>query len=191
MNGLALRSFRRRAQIIFQDPYGSLNPRLTAGDVLDEVLRVHRSQLEGPARRARVLELLDRVGLEARHADQLPHQFSGGQRQRIGIARALAVEPELIICDEPVSALDVSIRAQILNLLVELQEELGLTYLFIAHDLAVVRHLSDRVAVMHRGHIVETAPTEELFRSPQHAYTQKLLSAMSSLAPGHWSAGIR
>ncbi len=173
-----LRTLRRRVQIIFQDPYSSLNPRMTVGGMLDEVLRVHRAGGGREGRRRRIGELLDRVGLLREHADRYPHEFSGGQRQRIGIARALSVEPDLIICDEPVSALDVSVQAQVVNLLDELQEELGLTYLFIAHDLALVEHVSDRVSVMYLGRIVEEAPVGELFRSPRHPYTQALLSAI-------------
>ena len=172
-----LRAFRRSAQLIFQDPYASLNPRMTVGQILGEPLALH--DLVPPSgRRARVEELLTLVGLEPRFARRYPHEFSGGQRQRIAIARALAVEPKLIICDEPVSALDVSIRSQILNLLRDLQDRLGLSYIFVSHDLAVVKHIADRVAVMNLGAIVETAETQGLFASPRHPYSRALLSAI-------------
>jgi oligopeptide/dipeptide ABC transporter ATP-binding protein len=177
-----LRAFRRDAQIIFQDPYASLNPRMTVGQILTEPLALH-ALVPPAARRQRVEELLRLVGLEPRFARRYPHEFSGGQRQRIAIARALAVEPKLIICDEPVSALDVSIRSQILNLLRDLQDRLGLAYIFVSHDLAVVKHIADRVAVMNLGGIVETAEAEALFASPRHPYSRALLSAIPVPTP--------
>ena len=173
----ALRTARRELQIVFQDPYGSLNPRMTVGAMLAEPLRLH-GLARGREVRQRVETLLDQVGLRPEHARRFPHEFSGGQRQRIGIARALAVEPQVIVCDEPVSALDVSIQAQIVNLLQALQQQHGMAYLFIAHDLAVVRHIADRVAVMYLGRIVETAPVAQLFAAPRHPYTRALLSAV-------------
>jgi ABC-type oligopeptide transport system ATPase subunit len=172
-----LRRVRRELQIVFQDPYSSLDPRMTVGDIVGEPLAVHRVGSRRD-RRVRVRELLDVVGFDPTFVNRYPHEFSGGQRQRIGIARALALSPRLIVCDEPVSALDVSIQAQIINLLKDLQAEFGLTYLFIAHDLAVVRSVSDRIAVMHRGTIVETGPAETVYTKPQEEYTKALLASV-------------
>ena len=176
--GEELRKMRRRMQMIFQDPYASLNPRMTVGSIIGEPLEVHGIGANKRERQERVQELLKTVGLNPYFANRYPHEFSGGQRQRIGVARALAVNPAFIVCDEPISALDVSIQAQIINLLEDLQEELGLTYLFIAHDLSVVRHISDRIAVMYLGKIVELADRDDLYENPMHPYTQALLSAV-------------
>ncbi|WP_287127972.1 ABC transporter ATP-binding protein [Candidatus Cyanaurora vandensis] len=173
-----LLNFRAKAQIVFQDPYSSLNPRLDIGDIIAEGMTIHLKDLTKTQRTARVQELLETVGLPNSASSRYPHEFSGGQRQRIGIARALAVNPQFLVCDEPVSALDLSIQAQVLNLLIDLRERFNLTLLFISHDLSVVRHLCDEVAVMYLGRIVEQAPTEQLYRSPQHPYTQSLLSAI-------------
>jgi len=175
------RPMRREMQMIFQDPFGSLNPRMTIQDIVGEALEIHFPQMQRGERKDRVADLLRQVGLEAEMMTRHPHEFSGGQRQRIGIARALAVKPKFIVCDEPVSALDVSVQAQIVNLLQDLQEELGLTYLFIAHDLAVVEHISDKVLVMYRGKIVEEAPAKQLYEAPAHDYTKKLLAAVPRL----------
>ncbi len=174
----AFRPLRREVQMIFQDPFGSLNPRHTIFQIISEALEIHFPKMSRRQREERVADLLKQVGLKPEMMHRYPHEFSGGQRQRIGIARALAVEPKFIVCDEPVSALDVSVQAQIVNLLQDLQEQLGLTYLFIAHDLAVVEHMSDQVLVMHHGKIVEAAPAEQIYASPQHDYTRKLLAAV-------------
>jgi oligopeptide/dipeptide ABC transporter ATP-binding protein len=177
-NAQELFDFRRQAQIIFQDPYASLNPRMTAQDIIAEPLRIHHAAEESQIPSI-VAHLLDLVGLSRTALSRFPHEFSGGQRQRIGIARALAIKPRFIVCDEPISALDVSVQAQIVNLLKNLQKEMGLTYLFIAHDLAMVKYISDRVAVMYLGHLVELAPAQELYSHPLHPYTQALLASIS------------
>jgi oligopeptide transport system ATP-binding protein len=182
LEGDSLRQLRRQMQVIFQDPYGSLNPRMKVGDIVGEPLRVHRLA-EGKEYRARVAELLQAVGLSAAMANRYPHEFSGGQRQRIGVARALAVRPALVVCDEPVSALDVSIQAQTINLLEELQSQFSFSYLFIAHDLSVVRHISDRVAVMYLGKIVEIASKADIYDNAVHPYTRALLSAVPIADP--------
>jgi oligopeptide/dipeptide ABC transporter ATP-binding protein len=179
-----LRKLRRQMQIVFQDPYSSLNPRMKIGQIVEEPLIIHRCGSPGE-RRTRVTELLELVGLAAEHADRYPHEFSGGQRQRIGIARAIALGPKFIVCDEPVSALDVSVQAQVVNLLQDLQEQLGLTYLFISHGLPVVRHIANRVGIMYAGKLVEMAAVDEVFCNPLHPYTRLLLSAVPSPDPDH------
>lgn len=173
-----VQAFRKKAAMVFQDPYSSLDPRMTVADIIGEPLDVHRLYPTRAERRERILELMGHVGLNSEHASRYAHEFSGGQRQRIGIARALAVDPDFVVCDEPVSALDVSIQAQVINMFEQLQDELGLTYLFIAHDLLVVRHISDRIAVMYLGRIVELADAEELYQRPLHPYSKALLSAV-------------
>ncbi len=179
LNGSDLQEYRKKIQMIFQDPYASLDPRLTVGDIIGEPIDIHDIfNNEKQKRQERIYNLLNQVGLSKDHASRYPHEFSGGQRQRIGIARSLAVEPELIVCDEPISALDVSIQAQVVNLLEKFQEELGLTYLFIAHDLSMVQHISDRVGVMYLGKMVETTKSAQLYKNPLHPYTKALLSAI-------------
>lgn len=172
-----LRAYRKKIQMIFQDPYASLNSRMTVGDIIGEPMDIH-GIASGDERQQRIYDLLERVGMSKEHASRYPHEFSGGQRQRIGIARALAVNPDFIICDEPISALDVSIQAQVVNMLEDLQKELGLTYLFIAHDLSMVKHISDRIGVMYLGKLVELADADELYNNPNHPYSQALLSAI-------------
>lgn len=175
--------YRRKMQIVFQDPYASLDPRMTVGDIVGEALDIHKLYESKDDRHSKIIGLLERVGLNSEHANRYPHEFSGGQRQRVGIARALAVNPEFIVCDEPVSALDVSIQAQVVNMFEELQDELGLTYLFIAHDLSVVNHISDRIGVMYLGHLVEMADSDELIFHSMHPYTRSLISAIPIADP--------
>ncbi|ARK24400.1 peptide ABC transporter ATP-binding protein [Sporosarcina sp. P37] len=184
-------ALNRKMQMIFQDPYASLNPRMKVLDIIAEGLDIHGLVKGKKERKQRVIELLETVGLNREHAERYPHEFSGGQRQRIGIARALAVDPEFIIADEPISALDVSIQAQVVNLLKELQEEKGLTYLFIAHDLSMVKYISDRIGVMYFGKLVEMAPADELYRNPMHAYTKSLLSAIPLPDPIYERSRVR
>lgn len=170
--------YRKKMQIVFQDPYASLDPRMTVGDIVGEPIDIHHLAANAKERNDKILSLLERVGLNSEHANRYPHEFSGGQRQRIGIARALAVDPEFIVCDEPISALDVSIQAQVVNMFEDLQQQMGLTYLFIAHDLAIVKHISNRIGVMYLGKLVEMAPSDVLYTNPIHPYTQSLLSAI-------------
>ena len=178
-----INDFRKKATMVFQDPYSSLNPRMTVSDIIGEPLDIHKMYSDKVEREQRILELMDRVGLNSEHASRYAHEFSGGQRQRIGIARALALKPRFIVCDEPVSALDVSIQAQVINMFDELQDEMGLTYLFIAHDILVVRHISDRIAVMYLGKMVELADAKEIYEHPLHPYTQSLMSAVPQPDP--------
>jgi oligopeptide transport system ATP-binding protein len=187
LRGGALRALRRELAMVFQDPYSSLNPRRTVGAIVAEPLAIHGLQADRAVRRRRVQELLDTVGLDAEHYNRYPHEFSGGQRQRVGVARALALGPKLLIADEPVSALDVSIQAQVLNLLRRLQRELGLALLFISHDLSVVRYMCERVAVMQRGKIVESGPVDRIYRAPRHPYTRELLAAVPTIPDGRES----
>ena len=175
--------YRRKMQIVFQDPYASLDPRMTVGDIVGEPMDIHKLYSSKEERRDKIIKLLEHVGLNSEHANRYPHEFSGGQRQRVGIARALAVDPEFIVCDEPVSALDVSIQAQVVNMFEDLQKELGLTYLFIAHDLSIVNHISDRIGVMYLGHLVEVAEAGELTFHPVHPYTRSLISAVPIADP--------
>jgi oligopeptide transport system ATP-binding protein len=182
LNKTEQKEFTKQAQMIFQDPYASLNPRMTVGDIVGEGIDIH-NLYSGKQRTERIYDVLNIVGLNKEHANRFPHEFSGGQRQRIGIARSLAIEPKFIVCDEPISALDVSIQAQVVNLLIKLQKEFGLTYLFIAHDLSMVKHISDRVGVMYLGTMVEMASSEELYKNPLHPYTQALLSAIPIADP--------
>ena len=190
LNSRAMRPHRRAMQIVFQDPYGALNPRMTVEDIIMEPLLIHGASPDGESRR-KVDEMLKLVGLPLRARERFPHEFSGGQRQRVGIARALVLRPRFVVCDEPVSALDVSVQAQIVNLLQDLQKELGLTYLFIAHDLSVVKHISDRVAVMYLGRVVEVADKRTIYSSPQHPYTQALIGAVPVLNPRARGRGRR
>lgn len=178
-----INEFRKKATMVFQDPYSSLNPRMTISDIIGEPLDIHKMYSSREEREQRILELMDHVGLNSEHASRYAHEFSGGQRQRIGIARALALKPEFIVCDEPVSALDVSIQAQVINMFDELQEKMGLTYLFIAHDILVVRHISDRIAVMYLGKMVELADAAEIYERPLHPYTKSLMSAVPQPDP--------
>ena len=178
-----IHNFRKKATMVFQDPYSSLNPRMTVSDIIGEPLDIHKMYSDKAARQERILELMDQVGLNSEHAARYAHEFSGGQRQRIGIARSLALNPEFIVCDEPVSALDVSIQAQVINMFDELQEKMGLTYLFIAHDILVVRHISDRIAVMYLGKMVELADAKEIYEHPLHPYTKSLMSAVPQPDP--------
>jgi len=178
-----MHAYRRKMQIIFQDPYASLNPRMTVGDIVGEPLEIHKMYVSNKDKQEKIYALLETVGLNREHANRFPHEFSGGQRQRIGIARALAVDPEFIVCDEPVSALDVSIQAQIVNMLEDLQAEKDFTYLFIAHDLSIVKHISNRIGVMYLGHLVELTESNELYKNPLHPYTQTLLSAIPVADP--------
>ncbi len=190
LDAAAMRPIRAGMQIVFQDPYGALNPRMSVEDIIMEPLLIHGAKPDAAAQ-ARVVEMLKLVGLPARARERFPHEFSGGQRQRVGIARALVLNPKLIVCDEPVSALDVSVQAQIVNLLQDLQSELGLTYLFIAHDLSVVKHISDRVAVMYLGHVVEIADKRAIYAAPKHPYTQALIGAVPVLNPRDRGRGRR